>query len=128
MTVQRQTAAMQEKGQELDAEIEHYRAVTTNLRRGMLIQMSHHSLVSKMSLERDKERSTLNTHLSSILPELEECQRYLHCTIEGLENQTHLILVLFDGLDDSKAEREFRFVIDISEKTYKSEFVFWFPV
>jgi len=69
--------------------------------------------------EKDKERSTLNTHSSRVSPELSACEQRLSCVVEGIE--TDQLLIRFWQVDPSDLEREFSFVIDVSDRIYKGE-------
>ncbi|RDB24638.1 putative kinetochore protein SPC25 [Hypsizygus marmoreus] len=96
----RQLASLREKCTSIEAEIEQYRAITSNLRR-----------------ERNKERSTLHTHASHISPELTACESHLFCIVEGIEKDQ--LLVRFSDVSASDPEREFSFVIDVSDRVFK---------
>lgn len=82
-----------------------------------------HSSFQHLTLfsEKNKEQSLLHTHASKVLPELNFCEQRLSCVIEGVERD-HL-LVRFARLQSSDQNCEASFVIDVSNKTYRSKLV-----
>ncbi|KAK1232491.1 kinetochore-associated Ndc80 complex subunit spc25 [Marasmius sp. AFHP31] len=92
----RDLAALNDRSSSVDAQIEEYRAIVANLRR-----------------ERNKERTTLTSHAARISPELESCQQLLACVIEGVEKDQ--LLIRFTRVDESDLEREFSFILDVSQ-------------
>ncbi|KAF5377284.1 hypothetical protein D9615_006466 [Tricholomella constricta] len=96
----RQLAALREKSQSIEAEIEQYRAVTANLRR-----------------ERAAERNTLRAHADRVSPELAGMERLLGCIVEGIEPER--LLIRFAYLDPTAPDRECSLVLDIGEQAYK---------
>ncbi|TFK38652.1 chromosome segregation protein Spc25-domain-containing protein [Crucibulum laeve] len=96
----RQLASLREKCSSIEVEIEHYRAVTENLRR-----------------EKDKERSVLSTHASHVSPELLSCEQRLSCFVEGIQKDR--LLVRFQHIDRYDSGREATFVLDVSTRLYK---------
>ncbi len=75
------------------------------------------NIVTETLLERNREHSILNDYASRVSPELEEFQKYLKCTIEGIGRDQ--ILVRFTHVDPSDSSREFSLVLDISDSAYK---------
>ncbi|KAF9466858.1 chromosome segregation protein Spc25-domain-containing protein [Collybia nuda] len=96
----RQLASLKERCSSIEVEIEQYRAITGNLRR-----------------ERNKERSTLTMHASRVSPALEACEHRLSCIVEGIEREQ--LLIRFWLVDPSEPQREFSFVMDVSDTAYK---------
>ncbi|ESK88425.1 kinetochore protein spc25 [Moniliophthora roreri MCA 2997] len=96
----RELATLNERCTSVDAQIEEYRAIVANLRR-----------------ERNKERATLNTFAARISPELDACEKRLACVIEGIEKDQ--FLVRFTRVDRSDPDKEFNFVVDVSNQAYK---------
>ncbi|PPR02258.1 hypothetical protein CVT24_011607 [Panaeolus cyanescens] len=96
----RQNAALDEKCDAVEADIQQYRALTQNWRR-----------------EKDKERSLLSTHASKAPLELRACEKYLGCAIEGVD--MNKLLIVFSNLDPAEPHREASFVLDLSTTTYK---------
>ncbi|KAF8224037.1 hypothetical protein L208DRAFT_1313683 [Tricholoma matsutake] len=96
----RQLASLRERCSSIESEMEQYRVITTNLRR-----------------EKNKERSTLNLQSSYVSPELSACEQRLSCVVEGIEKDQ--LLVRYCNVDSSEPEREFSFVIDVSDRVYK---------
>jgi kinetochore protein Spc25 len=70
--------------------------------------------------EKNKERSTLHTQSSRVSPELSACEQRLSCVVEGIEKDQ--LLVRFCQVDPSDSEREFSFVIDVSDRIYKGKY------
>ncbi|SJL13373.1 uncharacterized protein ARMOST_16815 [Armillaria ostoyae] len=100
-TFRRQLASLKEKCTAIDGELEEYRAITANLER-----------------EREKERSTLQAHASSVQPDYQAVERILGLTIEGIDKEQQL-LVRFKHIDLNYLEKEFSFVLDVSGPGYK---------
>ncbi|KAK0433549.1 chromosome segregation protein Spc25-domain-containing protein [Armillaria borealis] len=100
-TFRRQLASLKEKCTAIDGELEEYRAITANLER-----------------EREKERSTLQAHASSVQPDYQAVERILGLTIEGIDKEQQL-LVRFKHIDLNDLEKEFSFVLDVSGPGYK---------
>ncbi|KJA26937.1 hypothetical protein HYPSUDRAFT_36107 [Hypholoma sublateritium FD-334 SS-4] len=96
----RQLVTLGDKIATLDVDIQHYRALTENLRR-----------------EKNKERSTLSSFASHVAPQSQSCEKFLACTIEGVEKDR--LLARFSHLDPSDPEREASFVLDLSTEAYK---------
>ncbi|KAL4065761.1 chromosome segregation protein Spc25-domain-containing protein [Scleroderma yunnanense] len=97
--LKRQLASMREKCGAIDVEIEQYRAITSNLDR-----------------ERRNEEKVLNTHAAQVAAELAAYQSWLHCHIDGIE--TDQLLIRFSHVDEVNLDREFSFVLDVSEPSY----------
>jgi len=72
------------------------------------------------SAERYNERTTLKRHASNLTPEVEVLETALGCVIEGLENNQ--LLVRFTRVDESRLNREFSFILDVSTRSYKGLF------
>ncbi|KAK0500880.1 chromosome segregation protein Spc25-domain-containing protein [Armillaria luteobubalina] len=100
-TFRRQLASLKEKCAAIDGELEEYRAITANLER-----------------EREKERSTLQAHASSVQPDYQAVERILGFTIEGIDKEQQL-LVRFKQIDLDDLDKEFGFVLDVSGPGYK---------
>lgn len=66
--------------------------------------------------ERNNEENTLNTHAALIAAELSAYQSWLHCYIDGIE--TDKLLIRFSHVDEANLDREFSFVLDVSEPSY----------
>ncbi|KAL0578253.1 kinetochore-associated Ndc80 complex subunit spc25 [Marasmius crinis-equi] len=97
----RELATLNDRCASMDAQIEEYRAIVSNLRR-----------------ERNKERTTLTSHAARISPELDTCQQLLACVVEGVEKDQ--LLIRFTRVDESDLDREFSFILDVSQpSTYK---------
>lgn len=115
----RQLASLREKCASIDVEIEQYRAITANLHRGKsnyarpIKNSPSHSTMS----EKNKERSTLNSHAAYASPELKTCEHRLRCVIEGIEKDQ--LLIRFSHIDKSDLAREFSFVLDVGARLYK---------
>jgi kinetochore protein Spc25, fungi type len=112
----RQLASLKERCSSIESEIEQYRAITANLRRGQLCFIWLSVLMSNRT-EKNKERSTLATQLSCASPELSACEQRLSCVVEGIEKDQ--LLVRFCRVDRSDSKREFSFVIDVTDRIYK---------
>lgn len=115
----RQLAALKERCASIEVEIEQYRAITGNLRRGPWHTIFFVYASANFTAERNKEHSTLSTHASRVSPELEACERRLSCIVEGIEKDQ--LLIRFWLVDPSEPQREFSFVMDISDTVYKGE-------
>ncbi|KAG6331084.1 hypothetical protein ID866_8006 [Astraeus odoratus] len=98
-TLNRQLASIREKCTTIDAEIEQYRAITSNLRR-----------------EKQNEEAILNAHAAEVAAEFTAYQSWLHCHIEGIE--TDQLLIRFSHVDQASPDREFSFVLDVSAASY----------
>lgn len=109
---------MREKCAAIDAEIEQYRTINENLRRGT---SKKHSLLLLFALnarpEKNKERSTLSEQASHIPLELTATERRLSCVIEGIEKDQ--LLIRFHSIDRSDPHREVSFVLNLSGNMYK---------
>ena len=69
------------------------------------------------TIEKDKERSTLNAHSAYASPELKTCEHRLRCIVEGIEKDQ--LLVRYSHIDKLDSEREFSFVLDVSSRAYR---------
>ncbi|KIJ60099.1 hypothetical protein HYDPIDRAFT_99272 [Hydnomerulius pinastri MD-312] len=98
--LKRQLASIRETCAAVDAEIQQYRATTSNLQR-----------------EKDSENKILNEHAAQLEPELAACETWLRCNIEGIE--TDQLLIRFSHVDEANINREFSFVLDVSSPSYK---------
>ncbi|KAK7043738.1 kinetochore-associated Ndc80 complex subunit spc25 [Paramarasmius palmivorus] len=96
----RELATLNERCTSVEAQIEEYRAIVANLRR-----------------ERNKERTTLDAFAVRISPELKACEKRLACVIEGIEKNQ--LLIRFTKVDKADPDKEFSFVIDVSNQMYK---------
>src|SRR5258705_107835 len=76
-------------------------------------------------VDKNKERSTLNSHAAHLSPELRSCEYRLACTIEGV--QVDRLLIRFFGLDRTDPERDASFVLDMSTHNYKGTRRIAFP-
>lgn len=113
----RQLASLRDKCASIDTEIEQYRAIATNLRRGMCIILGIFLMSPIVCTEKNKERATLRTHASRVSPEIDSCEHLLSCVIEGIERDQ--LLVRFSQIDAWEPDREFSFVLDLSDSVYK---------
>ena len=120
-TYKRQLASLREKVASIDVEIEQYRAVTANLRRGEFPSYSNLTQLTHVT-EKNKERSTLNAHAAYASPELKTCEQRLRCVVEGIEKDQ--LLVRFSHVDKSAFQREFSFVLDVSARAYRGTWLF----
>lgn len=118
-TFKRQLNSLHERCTAIDSELEQYRAIVGNLRRGTSWLYLQPLLSNQGSTEKQKERSTLGTHATHVFPDLDAYERRLACVIEGIEKDQ--LLVRFTRIDNANPDREFSFVIDISTQFYKSE-------
>jgi kinetochore protein Spc25 len=122
----RQLASLREKVASIDVEIEQYRAITANLRRGTFLALFLLNPTRDMhTTEKNKERSTLNAHAAYASPELKTCEHRLHCVVEGIEKDQ--LLVRFSHVDKSYLEREFSFVLDVSLRAYRGAWLRFVP-
>lgn len=112
----RQLATLRDKIASVDTDIEQYRVVTQNLKRGASTCFLGCSIYSNMPTEKNKERATLRTHASQ-LEELSACEDLLGFMIEGVEKDQ--LLVRFTKLDASDPEREATFVIDVGGEFFR---------
>lgn len=71
--------------------------------------------------EKNKERSTLSSFASHVSPQSQSCEKFLACTIEGVEKDR--LLARFSRLDPSDPEREATFVLDLSTEVYKGMYI-----
>jgi kinetochore protein Spc25 len=78
--------------------------------------------IERWSAEKNKERSTLSSYASHVLPQSQTCEERLACKIEGVERDR--LLVRFARLDPTDPEREASFVIDIATQTFKGIYGF----
>lgn len=97
--LKRQLASIREQCAAIEVEVEQYRAIVSNLHR-----------------ERNNEENTLNTHAAFVAAELSAYQSWLHCYIDGIE--TDKLLIRFSHVDEANLDREFSFVLDVSEPSY----------
>lgn len=109
----------------MQTQIDEYRALIVSLKTGFWFKFfqsvsdfNHGSFVDK-----DKERSTLNTHASRVAPELHAYETLLACSIEGMEKEQ--LLISFRGVDISGPDREFSFILDVSCHDYKGLNIRW---
>lgn len=77
-----------------------------------------------MIAEKGKERSTLNSHAKHVVPELAACQKRLHATIEGVQQDR--LLVRFTHIDELDLDREYNFVLDVASSDYKGALLIGF--
>ncbi|KAJ3861121.1 chromosome segregation protein Spc25-domain-containing protein [Lentinula novae-zelandiae] len=96
----RQITSLRERSATMQTQIDEYRA-----------------LIVSLKTDKDKERSTLNTHASRVAPELHAYETLLACSIEGMEKEQ--LLISFRGVDISGPDREFSFILDVSCHDYK---------
>jgi len=68
-------------------------------------------------LEKEREENLLRSRGQEVHYKLRACEDMLHGVIEGIADDQ--ILVRFTHIDPSDLDREFSFVIDVSNKTYK---------
>ena len=71
--------------------------------------------------EKNKERSTLSSFASHVSPQAQSCEKFLACTIEGVEKDR--LLARFSHLDPSDPDREATFVLDLSTEVYKGTYI-----
>ncbi|KAI6128693.1 chromosome segregation protein Spc25-domain-containing protein [Pisolithus croceorrhizus] len=91
--------SIRERCAAIDAEIEQYRAITSNLRR-----------------ERQREENILCNHAAQVTAEFAAYQSCLCCHIEGIEADQ--LLIRFSHVDEANPGREFSFVLDVSAPSY----------
>jgi kinetochore protein Spc25 len=123
--LKRQHASLRDKIATVDADIEQYRALAQNLRRGTLLLSLPDILwldfvypkFCSVPTEKNQEISTLNTFASHVSPEVQLCERRLVSTIEGVGKDR--LLVRFSSIDPTDPDREATFVLDISAQNYK---------
>lgn len=94
-----QLASIREQCAVIDAEVEQYRAIASNLRR-----------------ERQREEDILRTHAAGVATEFAAYQSCLCCHIEGVEADQ--LLIRFSHVDEANPDREFSFVLDVSAPSY----------
>jgi len=70
-----------------------------------------------IGLEKDKERSELKLRATQAAAELKLCEDHLQCVIEGIGQDQ--LLVRFFRIHRSDYDREFSFVLDVSNQAYK---------
>ncbi|TDL22141.1 hypothetical protein BD410DRAFT_770657 [Rickenella mellea] len=98
--LKRQFNSLKEKCASVDVEIEQYRRDIAALRR-----------------EKEKEKAILAGHAAKMSPELQACEQWLRCVVEGVDKDK--LLVRFTHIDESAPDRDFCIVIDVSSRTYK---------
>ncbi|EAU93236.2 hypothetical protein CC1G_11218 [Coprinopsis cinerea okayama7 len=113
----RQLALLKDKTSSIDSEIEQYRTITENLRRGMPSSHLAASKAERTPPEKNKERSILRKNASRVVPELKFCEQALAFSMEGIE--TDHLLMRFWNLDPSDPEREASIVVDVSSTNYR---------
>ncbi|KAG5642570.1 hypothetical protein DXG03_002557 [Asterophora parasitica] len=96
----RQLAALKEKCQSIEAEIEQYRAVTANLRR-----------------ERAADRDTLRGHSDLASSEFAVAERLVGCIVEGIGPES--LLIRFTHIEPPPAETECSLVLDLAGAGYR---------
>lgn len=81
--------------------------------------MPHFSMVSSAhsTIEKNKERATLNANAAYASPELKTCDHRLRCIIEGIEKDQ--LLVRLSHVDGTDPGREFSFVMDVGSRSYR---------
>ncbi|KAH7884035.1 chromosome segregation protein Spc25-domain-containing protein [Phlebopus sp. FC_14] len=97
--LRRQLASIREICSLVDAEIEQYRAITSNLKR-----------------EKDSEGGILSEYAAQLQPDLAACESWLKCHIEGIEADQ--LLIRFSCVDSANTDRECSFVLDTSIPSY----------
>ncbi|KAJ7677828.1 chromosome segregation protein Spc25-domain-containing protein [Mycena polygramma] len=96
----KQLASLRDRCAAIDAQIEHYRAIASNLER-----------------EKNKERENLRSSAAHSASETECLESRLSCVVEGVgEGQ---LLVRMANIDQSNPTQEFSFVLDVSGGSYK---------
>ena len=68
-------------------------------------------------LEKEREENLLCSRGQEVHYKLRACEDMLHGVIEGIADDQ--VLVRFTHIDPSDPDREFSFVVDVSNKTYK---------
>ena len=98
--------------------MEQYRAIVSNLHRGKAVPvlLFGHHIDNWQHAERNNEENTLRTHAALVAAELSAYQSWLHCYIDGIE--TDKLLIRFSHVDEANLDREFSFVLDVSEPSY----------
>ncbi|KAA1475455.1 hypothetical protein DENSPDRAFT_842238 [Dentipellis sp. KUC8613] len=99
--LRRQLTSVRETCSSLDTEIEHYRAITSNLRR-----------------EKGRERGILERLSSQEIPELQASVDETGCTIEGVGRDQ--LLFQFHNVNPADPRQQFTFVLDMSGNTYRA--------
>lgn len=119
-SLKRQLASLRDKCTAIDAEIEQYQAIAGNLRRGASNHPSLQGsrLIVTRATEKNKEWGTLTNLAARVSPELTAVERAISCVVEGVEKNK--LLVRMTRIDKSDPEREFSFVIDVSNRVYQS--------
>jgi hypothetical protein len=77
--------------------------------------MSLLPLIKLLSVEKDRERQTLEVHAAQTGPELNACETRLRCHIEGIEKDR--LLIRFTHIDKIDIDREFSFVLDVASRS-----------
>lgn len=77
--------------------------------------MSLLPLIKLLSVEKDRERQTLEVHAAPTGPELNACETRLRCHIEGIEKDR--LLIRFTHIDKIDIDREFSFVLDVASRS-----------
>lgn len=72
-------------------------------------------LIKLLSVEKDRERQTLEVHAAQTGPELNACETRLRCHIEGIEKDR--LLIRFTHIDKIDIDREFSFVLDVASRS-----------
>jgi kinetochore protein Spc25 len=116
-TLKRQLASSKDHSAAAALEIEQYRTITGNLRRGESNPCRRLERALEQRLERDEERELLDLRAFQTATELDHCQKALRCIIEGIDKDQ--LLVRFTHIDPSDLDREFSLVLDVSDRTYK---------
>ena len=115
----RSLTSIQDKCNSIESEIEQYRAITENLRRGepSLCDPVEGCMMELAWLEKNKERSVLRKNASRVVPDLNLCQESLGFLMEGIENDQ--LLLRFWRLEMSDPEAEASLVLDVSNPHYR---------
>lgn len=82
---------------------------------GTSFQLGHY-IHDRKTAERKNEEDILNVHATQVATELSAHQSWLHCCIDGIE--TDKLLIRFSHVDGTNLDREFSFVLDVSEPSY----------
>ncbi|KAJ6498505.1 chromosome segregation protein Spc25-domain-containing protein [Mycena vitilis] len=96
----KQLASLRDRCAAIDAQVEHYRAITSNLER-----------------EKNKERENLRSSAADSASESEYLESRLSCVVEGVGDGQ--LLVRMANIDQSNVSQEFSFVLDVSGGSYK---------
>jgi len=115
--LKRRLASIKEKCASVDAEIEQYRSMVATLERGKSLFCSVTIHQFTRLTEKEREETLLRSRGQEVYHKLRACEDMLHGVIEGIADDQ--ILVRFTHIDPSDLDREFSFVIDVSNKTYK---------